>query len=53
MPMRTCDFGVFYLHGRPGLGVDIDERIAAKYPCSHGVTFWTQTRSADGAPLAP
>lgn len=45
--------GHVYPNDRPGLGVDIDEREAAKYPCRHDVTTWTQTRLADGSLQTP
>lgn len=45
--------GYVYANGKPGLGVDLDEKKAAKYPCDHSVTTWTQTRKPDGTPLTP
>ena len=36
--------GYVYANDKPGLGVDLDEAEAAKYPCDSGVTTWTQTR---------
>ena len=45
--------GYVYANERPGLGVDIDEKAAAKYPCEAAVTTWTQTRRIDGTPVAP
>ncbi|WP_229517444.1 hypothetical protein [Paraburkholderia terrae] len=36
-----------------GLGVDIDEAEAAKYPCANTVTTWTQTRLKDGTLQTP
>jgi mannonate dehydratase len=42
-----------YPNDRPGLGVDIDEKLAAKYPCQDEVIHWTQTRSPDGGPMRP
>lgn len=45
--------GFVYANDKPGLGVDIDETEAAKYPCSNGVTTWTQTRLADGSLQTP
>jgi mannonate dehydratase len=38
---------------RPGLGIDIDEKLAAKYPCGEIVEQWTQTRLPDGGPARP
>ena len=45
--------GYVYASERPGLGVELDEREAAKYPCENSVTLWTQTRNADGSLQAP
>lgn len=45
--------GFVYPNERPGLGIDIDEAEAAKYPCNDGVVTWTQLRSMDGALLSP
>ncbi len=45
--------GYVYPSGKPGLGVDIDEAEAAKYPCENTVTTWTQTRLVDGSLQTP
>lgn len=45
--------GYVYANQQPGLGVDLDEREAAKYPCENTVTTWTQTRRRDGALQTP
>jgi len=45
--------GYVYANDKPGLGVDLDETEAAKYPCESGVTTWTQTRLADGTLQTP
>ena len=45
--------GYMYPNDRPGLGIDIDEQLAAKYPCQDQVEFWTQTRLPDGTPVRP
>lgn len=45
--------GFVYANEKPGLGVDIDEKEAAKYPCENTVTTWTQTRNRDGSLAAP
>lgn len=45
--------GYVYPNERPGLGIEIDEREAAKYPCENMVVTWTQTRRADGALQTP
>jgi mannonate dehydratase len=45
--------GYMYPNDRPGLGIDIDEELAAKYPPQDQVEFWTQTRLPDGSPTRP
>ena len=45
--------GYVYANDKPGLGVDLDEKEAAKYPCEKTVTTWTQTRGRDGALVCP
>ena len=45
--------GYVYANDLPGLGVDIDEAQAARYPCDSGVTPWTQTRLIDGSLHTP
>jgi mannonate dehydratase len=45
--------GYLYPNERPGLGIDIDEQLAAKHPCDEIVEQWTQTRLPDGSPARP
>ena len=45
--------GFVYANDKPGLGVDLNEKEAAKYPCSDEITTWTQTRNADGSLQTP
>ena len=45
--------GYMYPNDKPGLGIDIDEALAAKYPCEDWVEGWTQTRLPDGSPARP
>ncbi len=45
--------GYMYPNDKPGLGIDIDEKLAAKYPCEDFVDVWTQTRWPDGSPARP
>lgn len=45
--------GYVYANDKPGLGVDLDEKEAGKYPCENTVTTWTQTRRKDGALQTP
>jgi mannonate dehydratase len=45
--------GYMYPNDKPGLGIDIDEKLAAIYPCQDAVEQWTQTRLPDGSPVRP
>jgi mannonate dehydratase len=45
--------GYMYPNDHPGLGIDVDEALAAKHPCVDGVEFWTQARLPDGSPARP
>lgn len=45
--------GYMYPNDNPGLGIDIDEKLATKYPCRDTVEAWTQTRLPDGSPTRP
>jgi mannonate dehydratase len=45
--------GYMYPNDQPGLGIDIDEKLAAKYPCQDEVEWWTQARLPDGSPTRP
>lgn len=45
--------GYMYPSDKPGLGIDINEDLAAKYPCEDQVEWWTQTRLPDGSPTRP
>jgi mannonate dehydratase len=45
--------GYMYPNDNPGLGIDIDEKLAAKYPCQDTVEAWTQARLPDGSPTRP
>lgn len=45
--------GYMYPNDAAGLGIDFDEKLAAKYPCVDEVDFWTQTRLPDGGPTRP
>ncbi|WP_066460252.1 enolase C-terminal domain-like protein [Anaerotruncus rubiinfantis] len=51
--MLRQEKGYVYPNEVPGLGVDIDEAAAAKFPCNTSVTVWTQTRSPDGSLQSP
>ena len=41
--------GYAYPNDKPGFGVDLNEDLAARYPCPAGVLDWTQARTPDGA----
>ena len=45
--------GYAYPSDLPGLGIDIDEALASKFPCETDVTVWTQTRIPDGTMNTP
>jgi mannonate dehydratase len=51
--LPECRNGYLYPNDQPGLGIDIDETLAAKYPCEDKVEWWTQTRLPDGGPTRP
>jgi mannonate dehydratase len=45
--------GYVYANDKPGLGIDIDETLAAKYPCSEELPKWTNARRSDGTLARP
>jgi mannonate dehydratase len=48
--------GYLYANEAPGLGIDIDEKLAAKFPFPAGRTFdysWGTTRRRDGTVIRP
>jgi mannonate dehydratase len=45
--------GYMYPNDRPGLGIEFNEELAARYPCQDSVDEWTQTRLPDGSPTRP
>lgn len=45
--------GFACLSDKPGLGVDIDEKAAAKYPCVNILPEWTLARKPDGTSARP
>ncbi len=49
---RVVD-GYLYPNEQPGLGIDIDQELAAKFPCEEIVEQWTQTRLPDGSSARP
>lgn len=49
---RVID-GYLYPNDRPGLGIDIDEKLATEYPVADIVEEWTQARRPDGSAARP
>src|SRR5690606_459203 len=50
----TLKKGYMHVNEAPGLGVDINEKLAAKYPIpDKQLNSWTQLRSQDGTPVRP
>lgn len=45
--------GYAYVNDAPGLGIDINEEEAAKYPCRHQPPDWTLARTPDGTSVKP
>ncbi|WP_139691722.1 enolase C-terminal domain-like protein [Sporolactobacillus terrae] len=45
--------GYIYVNDKPGIGVDIDEKEAAKYPCHDQLPEWTLARLPDGTAARP
>jgi mannonate dehydratase len=45
--------GYVYVNDKPGLGVDIDEHLAAKSPCHDKLPEWTLARIPDGTAVRP
>jgi mannonate dehydratase len=41
--------GYLYPNQRPGLGIEVDESAAARYPARADVVEWTQSRQRDGS----
>lgn len=50
----VCKDGMLMLaNEKPGLGIEFDEKIAAKYPPKTGATGWTEMRLPDGSLHTP
>jgi mannonate dehydratase len=45
--------GFVYVNDKPGLGVNINEELAAKYPCHDRLPDWTLARIPDGTAVRP
>jgi mannonate dehydratase len=50
----TMKDGYMYVNEAPGLGVDVNEKLAAKYPLPEKqLNGWTQVRKSDGTTIRP
>lgn len=50
----TMKNGYMYVNEAPGLGVEVNEKLAAKYPLPDKFDFnWTQVRQKDGTAIRP
>jgi mannonate dehydratase len=45
--------GYLFVNEAPGLGIDINEELAGKYPLPEYNYNWTQVRKRDGTPVRP
>lgn len=45
--------GYAYANDKPGLGIELNEALAAKYPCRNDLPDWTLARLPDGSPGRP
>lgn len=51
--LPVVENGYLYPNDQPGLGIDIDERLAREYPVEDIVEEWTQARLPDGSAVRP
>lgn len=51
--LPVVEDGYLYPNELPGLGIDIDEQLAAQYPVAEIVEEWTQARLPDGTAVRP
>ncbi len=49
----TVKDGFMFVNEKPGLGIDINEELAKKYPAPKFDYNWTQLRKNDGTPVRP
>ena len=49
----TMDNGYMHINEAPGIGVDVNEELAKKYPLPPFNYNWTQLRKRDGTPVRP
>jgi mannonate dehydratase len=45
--------GYVYANDKPGLGIDIDEEAAKRFPCDESLPKWTNARRPDGTLARP
>ena len=45
--------GYLYANDQPGLGISVNETLAARFPITDHVEEWTQARNPDGTPARP
>jgi mannonate dehydratase len=51
--LPVVENGYLYPNDLPGLGIDIDERLAREHPVEEVVEEWTQARLPDGSATRP
>ncbi len=49
----TIKNGYMYVNEAPGFGVDIDEKLAAKFPLPEQPGYWSPVRRSDGTAVRP
>jgi len=49
----TIKEGYMYVNEAPGFGVDIDEKLAAKFPLPEHPGYWSPVRRSDGTAVRP
>ena len=49
----TVKDGYMYVNEAPGFGVDIDEKLAAKFPLPEHPGYWSPVRRSDGTAVRP
>jgi mannonate dehydratase len=49
----TVKEGYMYVNEAPGIGVDIDEKLAAKFPLPRHPGYWSPVRRSDGTAVRP
>jgi mannonate dehydratase len=51
--MPTIKSGYMYVNEAPGLGIDLDEELAKKFPLPETPGYWLPTRRKDGTAVRP